>query len=83
MLTKKHRQNQSELTLANLACHNESTAARDKALGDPKMEQIHKEEDQYRRFLVTGDSPHQRKERERQMKRPSANAKTLRTKLLS
>lgn len=57
------------LTQANLALYND----REKAPAKPKMENFHKEQDPYRRFLVTGQSPHQRAEREKQ---PCARANT-------
>lgn len=76
-LPKRCRHNTSELTPANLALHNESTAARDQASGNHGMERFHNEQDQYRRFLVTGDSPHQREEREKKLNGLSASANTL------
>lgn len=76
-LPRRCRHNTSKLTPANLALHNESTAARDQASGNHGMEQFHNEQDQYRRFLVTGDSPHQREERAKKLNGLSASANTL------
>ena len=61
MITMTCRQTFHRLTEANLSRHNESHGESQAAANEEKqtMKCFRKDEDPYRRFLVTGGSPHQ------------------------
>lgn len=56
-----YRQNFHRLTEANLSGHNDSHGKSQMAVNEEKqtMKCFQEDDDPYRRFLVTGDSPHQ------------------------
>ena len=60
LLIGRHRHHRPKLTRANLALHDKPSLMRKKESQVYSMEKFQGEQDQYRRFLVTGYSPNQR-----------------------
>ena len=61
VITMTYRQIFNRLTEANLSRHNESHGKSQTAANEEKetMKSFQEDDDPYRRFLLTGDSPHQ------------------------
>ena len=66
MITMTYRQPFHRLTEANLSRHNESHSKSQTTADEDKqtMKRFREEEDPYRRFLLTGDSPHQQRDKQ-------------------
>lgn len=62
-LIGRHSHHRSKLTRANLALHDKPPLMREKKSQIYSMEKFREEQDQYRRFLVTGYSPNQKEYR--------------------
>ena len=61
IITMTYRQNYYRLTEVNLSRHNESHGKSQTTANEEKqtMKCFREDDDPYRRFLLTGDSPHQ------------------------
>ena len=66
IITMTYRQTFHRLTEANLSRHDESHRKSQMAADEEKqtMKYFREEDDPYRRFLLTGDSPHQQRDQQ-------------------
>ena len=66
IITMTYRQTFHRLTEANLSRHDESHGKSQMAADEEKqtMKRFREEDDPYRRFLHTGDSPHQQRDKQ-------------------